>query len=53
MAIAEYRIGLDYGRHIRIERERGGDVEMIYNGSRINEALSALKVRMKRDLGER
>ena len=53
MAIAKYTIGMDYGRRIIISRYRGMEKEIIYNGSRINEALSELKARMKRDLGER
>lgn len=51
MAIARYEIVLDYDRSIRIERIRGIDVEMIYNGSRLPEAIQELRKRMRQDMG--
>jgi hypothetical protein len=48
--IAKYEILLDYDRSIKIERTRGSEVEQIYNGSRLTEAIQALRQRMKEDV---
>jgi hypothetical protein len=50
MSIATYEIVLDYDRSIRIERVRGSEVEQIYNGSRLTEAIQTLRQRMKEDI---
>jgi hypothetical protein len=49
MAVAKYTIGLDYDRTIQIQRYRGVDSETIFNGTRLNEAMAALKSRIKAD----
>jgi hypothetical protein len=49
MVIARYTIGLDYDKSIRIKRYRQVESEEVYNGTRLNEAMAALKKRIKAD----
>lgn len=49
MVIAKYTIGLDYDKSIRIKRYRQVESEEVYNGTRLNEAMAALKKRIKAD----